>query len=88
MLHNEFAQYTLEVLEKKKRHFKRLQMMMLILTVVFTVIIAIAAVTKDNMKVFQLIPFLVIAGIAFPLMVFGPIRKKIQAEINSRPVSA
>lgn len=88
MLHNEFAHYTLEVLEKKKRHFKRLQMMMLIITIVATIIISIAALTRDNMKVFQLIPFLAIAGVGFPLMVFGPIRKKIQTEIDSRPASA
>lgn len=59
--------------------------MMLILTVVSIVIIAVAAVTKDNMQIFQMIPFLVIAGVAFPLLVFGPIRKKIQVEIDSRP---
>lgn len=82
---NEFSQYSIEVLEKKKKYFKNLQVMMLIMTVVFTLIIAIAAVTKDNMKVFQLIPFLVIAGVAFPLLIFGPIRKKIQVEIDSRP---
>ena len=87
MLRNEFAQYTLEVLEKKKRHFKRLQMFMLIITAIATIIVIIAAVTKDNMKVFQLVPFLVIAGIVFPLLVYGPIRKKIQAEIDSRPTS-
>lgn len=82
---NEFSQYPLETLEKKKRYFKKLQIMMLILTVVSIAIIAIAAVTKDNMQIFQMIPFLVIAGVAFPLLVFGPIRKKIQVEIDSRP---
>lgn len=82
---NEFSRYTIEVLEKKKRYFKNLQMMMLVMTIVFTIVIVIAAVTKDNMKVFQLIPFLIIAGVAFPLLIFGPIRKKIQVEIDSRP---
>jgi glycerol uptake facilitator-like aquaporin len=84
---NEFSHYTVEVLEKKKRHFKKLQTMMLILTVVSVVIISIAAVTKDNMKVFQLIPFMITFGIALPVVVFGPIRKKIQAEIDSRPAA-
>lgn len=58
--------------------------MMLILTAVSVVIITIAAVAKNNMQVFQLIPFLVIAGVAFPLLVFTPIRKKIQMEMDNR----
>ena len=81
---NEFSRYTIEELEKKKKHFKRLQGMMLLLTGVSVVIISVAAATKDNMQVFQLIPFLIIAGVAFPLLVFTPIRKKIQAEIDNR----
>jgi hypothetical protein len=81
---NEFSRYTIEELEKKKKYFKRLQGMMLLLTGVSVVIISVAAATKDNMQVFQLIPFLIIAGVAFPLLVFTPIRKKIQAEIDNR----
>jgi Na+(H+)/acetate symporter ActP len=81
---NEFSRYTIEELEKKKKHFKRLQVMMLILTAVSVLIITIAALSKENMQVFQLIPFLVIAGVAFPLLVFTPIRKKIQVEIDNR----
>ncbi len=60
---------------------------MLVLTIVSIVVIAIAAVTKDNMQVFQLIPFLITFGIALPLVIFNPIRKKIQVEIDSRPGS-
>ncbi|MFT7381082.1 MAG: hypothetical protein ACI9Z3_000964, partial [Roseivirga sp.] len=56
----------------------------LILTTVSVLIITIAALSKENMQVFQLIPFLVIAGVAFPLLVFTPIRKKIQVEIDNR----
>ncbi|MCE7996788.1 MAG: hypothetical protein HEP71_32810 [Roseivirga sp.] len=81
---NEFSQYTLEVLEKKKRYFKRLQVRMLVLTIVSIIIITVAALTKDNMQVFQLIPFLITFGIALPLVIFNPIRKKIQLEIESR----
>lgn len=81
---NEFSRYTLEVLEKKKRHFRKLQAMMLIMTGTAIVIVSVAAVTKDNMQVFQLVPFLVIAGVVFPFLIFGPIRKKIQIEIDSR----
>lgn len=81
---NEFSQYTLEVLEKKKRYFKRLQVRMLVLTIVSIIIITVAALTKDNMQVFQLIPFLITFGIALPLVIFNPIRKKIQVEIESR----
>lgn len=84
---NEFAQYTVDVLEKKKRHFKRLQLMMLIMTGVAIIIVAVAAKTKENMQVFQLVPFLVILGVVFPFLIFGPIRKKIQLEINSREVA-
>lgn len=82
---NEFSHYSLEVLEKKKSYFKKLQVRMLILTIVSIIIISVAAVTKDNMQVFQLIPFLITFGIALPLVIFNPIRKKIQTEIDSRP---
>ena len=81
---NEFSKYTLEVLESKKKQFKRLQYMMLIMTTSAIIIVSIAAVVKENSQVFQLIPFLVIAGIVFPFLIFSPIRKKIQSEIDSR----
>ncbi|MGW8123809.1 hypothetical protein ACV07N_14220 [Roseivirga echinicomitans] len=81
---NEFSQFTLEELHKKKKHFKRLQIMMLLLTVVSAIVLTITALVKHNNQAYQLIPFLVIAGIVFPLIIFLPIRKKIQAEIDSR----
>ena len=81
---NEFSHYTLNELEKKKKHFKRLQVMMLILTGMATVILTIAALVKNNPQAYQLIPFLVIAGVIFPFVIFGPIRKKIQTEMESR----
>ena len=81
---NEFSKYTPEVLENKKKRFKRLQYMMLIMTTSAIMVISIAAVVKENSQVFRLIPFLVIAGIVFPFLVFSPIRKKIQSEIDSR----
>lgn len=81
---NEFSHYSLEELEKKKKHFKRLQFVMLGLTGVAIVVLSIAAAVKDNMQAFQLVPFLIIGGVVFPFLVFGPIRKKIQAEIENR----
>lgn len=81
---NEFSKYTLEVLENKKKRFKRLQYMMLIMTTSAIIVVSIAAAVKENSQVFQLIPFLVIAGIVFPFLIFSPIRKKIQSEIDSR----
>lgn len=81
---NEFSKYTLEVLENKKKRFKRLQYMMLIMTTSAIIVVSIAAAVKENSQVFQLIPFLVIAGIIFPFLIFSPIRKKIQSEIDSR----
>ena len=81
---NEFSKYTPEVLENKKKRFKRLQYMMLIMTTSAIIIVSIAAVVKENSQVFQLIPFLIIAGIVFPFLIFSPIRKKIQLEIDSR----
>lgn len=81
---NEFADYTLEVLEGKKRRFKKLQLMMLIMTGSAIVIVAVAAALKDNTQIFQLVPFLIIAGVVFPFLIFSPIRKKIQLEIDSR----
>lgn len=81
---NEFSRYSLEELEKKKKHFRKLQIMMLVLTAISVIVITVAAISKNNMQVFQLIPFLVIAGVAFPLLVFTPIRKKIQLEIDNR----
>lgn len=81
---NEFARYSLEELNKKKKHFKRLQIMMLVLTGVAIIIVSIAAGVKHNMQAFQLVPFLIIGGVVFPFLVFTPIRKKIQQEIESR----
>lgn len=81
---NEFSKYTLEMLENKKKRFKRLQYMMLIMTTSAIMVVSIAAVVKENGQVFQLIPFLVIAGIVFPFLIFSTIRKKIQSEIDSR----
>ncbi|WP_323756494.1 hypothetical protein [Roseivirga sp.] len=81
---NEFSKYSLEELEKKKKHFKRLQIMMFALTALSAILLTIAALVKHNNQAYQLIPFLVIAGVVFPLLVFMPIRKKIQAEIESR----
>ena len=81
---NEFAKYTLEVLENKKKRFKKLQYMMLGMTASAIIIVSVAAAVKDNMQVFQLVPFLIIAGVVFPFLIFSPIRKKIQLEIDSR----
>ena len=81
---NEFAKYTLEVLESKKKRFKKLQYMMLGMTASSIIIVSVAAALKDNMQVFQLVPFLIIAGVVFPFLIFSPIRKKIQLEIDSR----
>ena len=81
---NEFAQYTLEVLESKKKRFRRLQWMMLIMTGTAIIVVSVAAAVKENMQVFQLVPFLIIAGVVFPFLIFSPIRKKIQLEIDSR----
>ena len=81
---NEFSKYTPEVLENKKKRFKRLQYMMLIMTGSAIIVVSVAAAVKENSQVFQLIPFLVIAGIVFPFLIFSPIRKKIQSEIDSR----
>lgn len=81
---NEFSKYSIEELHKKKTHFKRLQIMMLALTALSAIILIITALVKHNNQAYQLIPFLVIAGIVFPLLVFLPIRKKIQAEIDNR----
>ena len=81
---NEFSKYTLEELEKKKKHFKRLQIVMLVLTAISAIILVVTALVKHNPQAYQLIPFLVIAGVVFPFLVFKPIRKKIQTEIESR----
>ena len=81
---NEFSSYTLEVLESKKKRFRRLQLLMLIMTGTAIIIVSVAATVKENMQVFQLVPFLIIAGVVFPFLIFSPIRKKIQLEIDSR----
>ena len=81
---NEFSSHTLEVLESKKKRFRRLQLLMLIMTGTAIIIVSVAATVKENMQVFQLVPFLIIAGVVFPFLIFSPIRKKIQLEIDSR----
>lgn len=83
-MENEFAKYSLPELEKKKISFKRRQIFIMSFCGITVLILTIIAIVKKNNEMYQLIPFLLISGVALPYIVFNPIRKKIQMEIDKK----
>lgn len=81
---NEFQKYSLPELEAKKVKFKKRQLFIMIVCGVSVLILTIVAIIKKSTETYQLIPFLLISGVGMPLIIFNPIRKKIQKEIDSR----
>ena len=81
---NEFSHYTLPQLEKKRKYFKTVQMIIPSFALVAALILLFAGISKGNNQVFFMIPIFLSLGFLLPFMVFGPIRKKIQLEINAR----
>ena len=83
-MQNEFKKYSLPELEKKKVSFRRRQLFIMIFCGVIILILTTVAIVKKNNEMYQLIPFLLISGVGLPFIVFNPIRKKIQLEIDSK----
>ena len=81
---NEYANYTADELNAKAAKYKRIQMGMMIMSVAFSAIIAIASYLKGSESGYQIIPILLLAGIIYPLLTFGSMRKKIIKELGSR----
>ena len=81
---NEYESYSIEELTSKASKYKRIQMGMMIMSVAFSGIIAIASYLKDSQTGYQIIPILLLAGTIYPLLTFGSMRKKIQKEISVR----
>lgn len=81
---NEFAKYSLPELEKKKVSFKKRQIFIMTFCGIAILILSVVAIVKKNNEMYQLIPFLLISGVAMPYIVFNPIRKKIQQEIDKK----
>ena len=57
---------------------------MIIMAVVVSAIIAIMTLVKGSNNSLPMVPIILIVGLAYPLLAFGPMRKKIQEEIDSR----
>lgn len=83
---NEYAGFSIEELHLKAHKYKRVQMGMMIMSVAFSAIIAIASYCKGSDTGYQIIPILLLAGTIYPLLTFGSMRKKIQREIATREV--
>ena len=81
---NEYADYSLDELKKKEQRFKKLQKLMMIAAVVVSVLIAGLAYSRGADQGYKMVPLVLIAGIVYPFLGYGGIRKKIQAEIEAR----
>jgi uncharacterized membrane protein len=83
-MENEFAKYSITELERKKTSFKKRQLFIMIFCGISVLILSIVAIINKNNEMYQLIPFLLISGVALPYIVFNPIRKKIQQQIDTK----
>lgn len=81
---SEFAAYSEDELIKKANKYKKLQFGMMAMSVLFSLIIALAAYQKGSETGYQIIPILLLAGIIYPILTFGSMRKKIAQELASR----
>lgn len=81
---NEYQGYSVEELNSKASRYKKMQFGMMIMSVVFAGIIALVTYAKGQESGYQIIPILLLAGIIYPILTFGSMRKKIQKEIGSR----
>lgn len=81
---NEFQQYSVEQLESKANRYKKIQLGMMLMSVVFAAIIAAVTYAKNSENGYQIIPILLLVGIVYPLLTFGNMRKKILKEIGNR----
>ena len=81
---NEFSRYSLPQLEKKKKYFRTVQMTIPGFALIAAAVLLFAGISKENNQVFFMIPIFLSVGFILPLMVFVPLRKKIQLEIDSR----
>lgn len=81
---NEYQNFTIEELNSKANRYKKLQMGVMVMSVIFSAIIALFSFIKGINTGYQIIPLLLLTGIIYPLLTFGSMRKKILKEIESR----
>ena len=81
---SEYANYSSEELVKKGARYKIVQFGMMIMAVVFAAIVGTYSAINDLTQGYQMAGIFLVAGIAYPLLTFGAMRKKIQAELDSR----
>ena len=81
---NEFQQFTVEELNTKAERYKKIQFGMMGMAIIFAVIIASVTYAKGGESGYQIIPILLLAGIVYPLLTYGSMRKKILKEIGKR----
>lgn len=81
---NEFSGYSVEELELKKLKFKKIQRAILILCLISAAVAVVVSISEKTSELYPVIGLILVLGIGYPLMAFVPIRKKIQAEIDSR----
>jgi len=83
-MENEFQKYSLPELEAKKISFKKRQIFIMVVCGLSVLILSVFAFLKKSTETYQIIPFLLISGVGLPIIIFNPIRKKIQKEIEIR----
>ena len=81
---NEYEQFSIEELNNKANRYKKIQFGMIIMSILFAAIIAGVTYAKGGGSGYQMIPILLLAGIVYPLLTFGSLRKKILKEIGNR----
>ncbi|MBO3700449.1 hypothetical protein [Roseivirga sp. E12] len=81
---NEFADHSIEELKQKQKKFKAIQKVILILCLITSSIAIGVSIWKETSELYPVIGLTLIIGIGYPIMAFGPMQKKIQAEIDSR----
>jgi len=81
---NEFSNHSIEELKQKQKKFKAIQKVIVILCLLTASIAIAVSIWKETSELYPVIGLTLIIGIAYPIMAFGPMQKKIQAELDSR----
>ena len=81
---NEFSQYSVEKLTRMAKQFKTRQQVIMIFGLTAAVVIALMAIGNGNTGMYPVAGLLIVMGVGYPLMSFGPIRKKIQEALDAK----
>ncbi|RKQ43443.1 hypothetical protein BXY85_4065 [Roseivirga pacifica] len=81
---SEYANYSSDELNKKANRYKKVQIGMMVMAVAFAAIVGIYSAINELKEGYQMAGIFLVAGIAYPLLTFGAMRKKIKAELENR----